>query len=177
VVVMLSRGSPARQCEPRGSLVFAGLRRSYPSSVRVIPLTPLISANAEALLSVGPVLTSRSPSFFLSLASPVGQAGSVKVPVGVVLGKVATLAPVGQPMPLSHCACTRKVFAGSNSPGLAWNFVSAKATPVLIVMIAKDARSVRAFMCPPWDAGEPVSPPGSTHRLIRQHLTAGCPQR
>jgi hypothetical protein len=40
----------------------------------------------SALFEVGPVLARIRPSFLLSLESPVGHAGSVYVPVGLVLG-------------------------------------------------------------------------------------------
>lgn len=81
---------------------------SYPSSVSG-PLTPLISANAAALLLVGPVLTSTSPSFSWSLESLVGQPGSLYVPVGFIAGYVAIVAPFGHPVAPDHSACTSVV--------------------------------------------------------------------
>src|SRR2546423_7225915 len=102
---MWKRGEPAPQWDP--------LRRSYPSSVRVIPLTSFRSAPAAALLLVGPVLTRSRPSVALSFGSPVVHAASVYVPVGLVAGYATTLAPVGQPRPLSHAALRRLVLPGS----------------------------------------------------------------
>src|SRR6266404_5686406 len=57
-----------------------------------MPLTLLSSATAAALLPVGPVLTSSRPSLCWSFESPVVQAESVYVPVGVVAGYVPALA-------------------------------------------------------------------------------------
>jgi hypothetical protein len=42
--------------------------------------------NDSASFEVGPVFARIKPSFFLSLESPVGQAGPVYVSVGLVLG-------------------------------------------------------------------------------------------
>src|SRR5436309_14093125 len=70
LVVTLKRGAPAPQCEPLGSPNKSGFRRSYPSSVRLMPLTPRNVAPAEALLFVGPVFTSNRPKFRLSRGSP-----------------------------------------------------------------------------------------------------------
>src|SRR5947199_8281783 len=118
-VVMLNRGAPAPQWEPRGSLTFApGLRMSYPSSVKTKFLgSPLRSAPAAATFAVGPVFASSRPSTFLSFGSPVGQAGSVKDPLGFLSPVVVVAAAVGQPIPPSHADWTRSVSAGSKAKG------------------------------------------------------------
>src|SRR5690348_12469991 len=61
VVTTLNRGAPAPQCDPLRSTGLIGLRRSYPSSLSVIPFTPFTSAPADALVVVEPVFTSKSP--------------------------------------------------------------------------------------------------------------------
>src|ERR1051325_8465874 len=64
---------------------------------------------------LGPVLTRRSPSCFLSLGPPVGQAASL---TGVDAPKKSTaVAPNGHPVPLSQNALTRLEWLGSNSKG------------------------------------------------------------
>src|SRR5438067_10401872 len=117
---MLKRGAPAPQCEPLGPSdnSVPGLRMSYPSSVIIMPLTPLILAPADAKLAVGPVFASTRPSLRRSRGSPFRQAGSVYVPE-VVPSFVR--AAVGQPMPVFHSAATRKVLNGSNSNGTTVN--------------------------------------------------------
>src|SRR5205085_10069273 len=48
----------------------------------------------------------------------MAQAGSLKVSVALVAGKVATGDSCGQPVPVNHVAWTRSVWAGSNFMGL-----------------------------------------------------------
>src|ERR1043166_5454090 len=115
-VTTLKRGAPAPQCDPARLRGESPFRMSYPSSVSVIPFTPFKSAPAEAKFStLGPVLTSRSPSCFLSLGPPVGQAASL---TGVDAPKKSTaVAPNGPPVPRSQKGLTRLEWFGSNSNG------------------------------------------------------------
>ena len=108
------------------------------------PLTSLSSAPAEASFVVGPVFARSKPSLRLSPLSPVRQAGSEYV---VVVVPSNCFAFVGQPMPVSHCAWTRNVLPGSNSPGFTWRKLpAAYATPDMTARRAMDAASVRSFI-------------------------------
>src|SRR5207237_6528188 len=101
-----------------------------------------------------------------SLVSPGGHPASEygaepATPVKSAFG-IAMCALVGQPMPSSHCACTRNVLPGSNSAGRTWLKVpAAYATVAMIARRANVAVIARSFI----EDEPPVSRRGRTLAL------------
>src|SRR5437763_13658528 len=119
---MSQRGAPAPQCEPSALAPLPpDFLMSQPSSVRVMPLTLLSSAVADAKLPLGPVLPRSSPSkcwsFGWVVGQPVSAYGSEPPTPGKLAFASAIVALVGQPIPSGHAACTGPAFAGRNSCG------------------------------------------------------------
>src|SRR3954469_24433047 len=146
---MSQRGAPAPQCDPSGLAPLPpDFLMSQPSSVRVMPLTRLSSAVADAKLLLGPVLPKSSPSKCWSFGSVVGQPESAygaepPTPVKLAFGS-AIVALVGQPIPSSHAAWTRPVLAGSNSCGFT------EKNPDGAAGSSTGAGSAATSVCPNW---------------------------
>src|SRR2546430_177750 len=140
IVATLNRGAPAPQCDPTGSAVGGGFRMSYPSSLSVIPFTPFTSAPGAAKFAVGPVFTSKSPSFLpgLSFGSPPPpMALQPQSLTGADVEPLNVVALVGQPVPLSQRDLTRCVLPGSNSNGTtvigSWSSSSGSSVQAVIL--------------------------------------------